>query len=130
MAADTSGSWHTNSIPSGRNRSAWVTPLLHKLRHNPDHWLIHTLEDFLTTNPADAAVKGGVIYFQNDRDHLNYTDVAARNAPVGSGSMESTCSPFRNRLKRCGQFWSPSDLAHMLAVDGAFKNSTVNFLWN
>lgn len=114
---------------SKEQAAAWVTPLLHQLRHNPHHCLIHTLED-LATNPADAVVNREVNYFKNHRNHLNYADLAARNAPIGSGSMESTCSQFQDRLKRRGQFWSPSGLAHMLAVDVAFKNDTLHFFWN
>ena len=109
---------------------AWIKPLLHQLRHAPDHRVIHTLEELLAGNPADPIIKREVTYFQNHRDHLNYADLAARNAPIGSGSMESACGQFQDRLKRRGQFWSPCGLAHMLAVDVAVKNDTLQFLWN
>ena len=56
--------------------------------------------------------------------------MAARNAPIGSGSMESACGQFQDRLKRRGQFWSPHGLEHMLAIDVALKNDTLQFLWN
>ena len=51
----------------------------------------------LADNPADALICREVNYFQNHyfqnhRDHLNYADLAARDAPIGSGSMESVCS--------------------------------------
>lgn len=115
---------------SKEQAAAWVTPLLHQLRHNPDHCLINTLEELLDTNPADPVVNREVNYFQNHRNHLNYANLAARNAPIGSGSMESTCSQFQDRLKRRGQFWSPSGLAHMLAVDVACKNDTLHCFWN
>ena len=115
---------------SNEAAAAWINPLLHQLRHSPDHRVIHTLEELLAGNPADPIIHREVRYFQNHRDHLNYADLAARNAPIGSGSMESACSAFQDRLKRRGQFWSPSGLAHMLAIDIAVKNDTLQFLWN
>lgn len=110
--------------------TAWIKPLLHQLRHSPEHRIIHTLEELLAENPADPIINREVSYFQNHRDHLNYADLAARDAPIGSGSMESACSQFQDRLKRRGQFWSPRGLAHLLAIDVALKNDTLQFLWN
>ena len=110
--------------------AAWIKPLLHQLRHTPEHRVIHTLEELLAGNPADPIINREVNYFKNHRDHLNYADLAARNAPIGSGSMESACGQFQDRLKRRGQFWSPRGLAHMLAIDVALKNDTLEFLWN
>ena len=115
---------------SNEAATAWIKPLLHQLRHTPDHRVIHTLEELLAGNPADPIIRREVNYFQNHRDHLNYADLAARNAPIGSGSMESACGQFQDRLKRRGQFWSPRGLAHMLAIDVAVKNDTLQFLWN
>jgi hypothetical protein len=110
--------------------AAWIKPLLHQLRHNPAHRVIHTLEELLTRNPANPLIQREVSYFQNHWDHLNYADVATSNAPIGSGSMESACSQFQDRLKRRGQFWSPPGLADILAIDIAVKNDTLHFLWN
>jgi hypothetical protein len=56
--------------------------------------------------------------------------LAARNAPIGSGSMESACGQFQGRSKRRGQFWSPRGLADMLAIDAAVKTDTLQFLWD
>jgi hypothetical protein len=110
--------------------AAWIHPLLHQLRHNPQHRVIHTIEELLAQNPDDPIINRQVNYFQNHRNHLNYADVAARNAPIGSGSMESACSQFQDRLKRRGQFWSPTGLAHILEIDIAIKNHTLESLWN
>jgi len=115
---------------SKEEAAAWVIPLLHQLRHTPEHRVIHTLEELLAGNPADPIIRREVSYFQNHRDHLNYADLAARDAPIGSGSMESACGQFQDRLKRRGQFWSPRGLANMLAIDVAVKNDTLQFLWN
>ena len=91
---------------------------------------MRTLEEILAGDPADPLVRREVNYFQNHRDHLDYADMAARGAPIGSGSMESACGQFQDRLKRRGQFWSPRGLANMLVIDVAVKNDTLQFLWN
>jgi hypothetical protein len=119
-----------NDVESPELAAAWIKPLLHQLRRNPQHRVIHTIEELLAKNPADPIVNREVNCFQNHRNHLNYADVAARNAPIGSGSMESACGQFQDRLKRRGQFWSPSGLAHLLDIDIAYKNDTLEFLWN
>ena len=105
-------------------------PLLHQLRHTPEHRVINTLEKILADNPDDALICREVNYFQNHRDHLNYAGLAARDAPIGSGSMESVCSQFQDRLKHRGQFGSPRGLANLLVIDVAHKNNTLPFLWN
>jgi hypothetical protein len=115
---------------SKETAAAWVTPLLHELRHTPEHRVIDTLEKILIEHPDDALICREVNYFQNHREHLNYANLAARHAPIGSGSMESVCSQFQDRLKRRGQFWSPRGLANLLDIDVAHKNNTLEFLWN
>lgn len=92
--------------------------------------MIDSLEELLAANPADPLINREVNYFRNHRDHLNYAELAARNAPIGSGSMESACGAFQDRLKRRGQFWSPCGLENILAIDVAVKNDTLQFLWN
>lgn len=114
---------------------AWIEPLLHQLRHEPAHRVINTLEALLpgdsrTQAAADPDTEREVGYFLAHRDHLDYAGVAARGAPIGSGSMESACSQFQDRLKRRGQFWSPGGLANMLALDVIAKNNALSHLWN
>jgi hypothetical protein len=130
------GSQHLWSLaqhlyPENANEAqAWVNSLLQQLIHNPEHRVVQTLEQLLSNHPTDPIVQREVNYFQNHRDHLNYADLAARDAPIGSGSMESACSQFQDRLKRRGQFWSPCGLSNILAIDVAVKNDTLQFLWN
>lgn len=116
----------------------WIEPLLQSLRHDPQHRVVETLEELLgpspespsEKNPPDPALATKVAYFRTHRDHLNYAALADRGAPIGSGSMESQCSQFQDRLKRRGQFWSPAGLRHILALDVAVKNRAYTHLWN
>ncbi len=112
----------------------WAAPLLHSLRHDRQHRVIESLEKLLCPTPEgvppDPAVANKVEYFLTHRDHLHYAQLAARGAPIGSGSMESQCSQFQNRLKRRGQFWSREGLRNLLALDVAVKNNSYTHLWN
>jgi hypothetical protein len=112
----------------------WVKPLLHQLRHDPDHRLLESLEKLLTpTTPQslpDPLVEREVEYFRPHGDHLQYASLAARGAPIGSGAMESACSQFQDRLKRRGQFWTRKGLRNLLLVDVAVKNCSLAHLWN
>ena len=136
----------------------WVEPLLNSLRHDPEHRVIEILEALLIPSPKAAPVKAAAVkaaavkaapveaapveaapdhalvtkveYFRVHRDHLDYATLAARGAPIGSGSMESQCSQFQDRLKRRGQFWSPDGLLHLLALDVAVKNRAYTHFWN
>lgn len=121
--------------PEARAAAQWVEPLLHQLRHNPDHRLIESLDELLApatpqSPPPDPLVQREVEYFRDHRDHLQYASLAARGAPIGSGAIESACSQFQDRLKRRGQFWTRKGLRHLLVVDVAVKNRTLTHLWN
>jgi len=113
----------------------WVEPLLHRLRHDPEHRLIESLEELLHSasfpDPRqDLHVTREIEYFRPHQEHLQYSSLHARGAPIGSGAMESACSQFQNRFKRRGQFWTRSGLCCLLAVDVAAKNRSLPFLWN
>lgn len=115
----------------------WIEPLLHSLLHDRHHRVVETLEELLCPregSPAETlpspALVTGVEYFRTHREHLDYAALASRGAPIGSGSMESQCSQFQDRLKRRGQFWSPEGLRHLLALDVAVKNRAYTHLWN
>jgi hypothetical protein len=115
--------------------AGWVQPLLHQLRHDPNHRLIESLEELLApataqSQPPDPLVEREVEYFRTHRDHLHYASLAARGAPIGSGAVESACGQFQDRFKRRGQFWSREGLRHLLAVDVALKNRSSSYLWN
>jgi len=112
----------------------WIEPLLHSLRHDPQHRVIEKLEKLVCPSPEgvapDSSLTTKVEYFLSHREHLQYAELAARGAPIGSGSMESQCSQFQDRLKRRGQFWSRKGLRNLLALDVAVKNHSYTHLWN
>jgi hypothetical protein len=71
-----------------------------------------------------------IAYFQTHREHLHYQALAAKGSPIGTGAMESTCGQLQTRVKRTGQFWKPTGLAHMLALKAALQNDDWYALWS
>jgi len=112
---------------------SFVEPLLHQLRHGGEDRVIARLEELIPISPhgdSNPSLQTKVEYFLNHRDHLGYQKATARGAPAGSGAIESQCSQLQNRFKRTGQFWSPSGLANLLALDLAVRNEAFDCLWN
>jgi hypothetical protein len=62
-------------------------------------------------------------------EHMDYAKNAAQGVPIGSGSVESLCSQFQNRLKRTGQFWSKTGFAAILRVTVRHWNREMDPLW-
>jgi hypothetical protein len=114
---------------------AWAEPLLHKLHHGQEEKVVRTLEALLDPSAAlsektQAAVRTQVEYFQTHRQHIHYGKIARQGGPIGSGSVESLCSQLQNRFKRTGQFWKPSGLRRLLALDVLLRNEDFDVLWN
>jgi hypothetical protein len=114
---------------------AWVEPLLSQLRHGQESGVLQTLADL----PAWCAARQQAVppevaretaYFASHREHIRYQTMAARGCPVGSGAMESLCAQLQGRFKRCGQFWSQTGLADLLALETARRNLDWDVLWS
>lgn len=113
--------------PQPEQAQAWVTPLLHQIRHGQEASVLATLESL----PETVRHLGGVLselvqreikYFQTHRDHIHYQDNATKGFPVGSGAVESGCSQFQDRFKRTGQFWNSASLGYLQALKVARHN--------
>ena len=63
-----------------------------------------------------------VEYYTHHIDWMKYRKADLRNAPVGSGMIESTCRQYQCRMKRCGQFWSQLDDQALLTLDWFWRN--------
>ena len=68
-------------------------------------------------------------YFRKHEDHMDYAENASLDVPIGSGSMESLCSQFQDRLKRTGQFWSKTGFAALLQVIVRHWNCELDSPW-
>jgi len=109
--------------------------LLHQLKHGQEADVLHTLEALPAQRQAAGLsfsdlLQRELAYFQTHREHLHYQALAAKGGPIGTGAMESTCGQLQTRVKRTGQFWQPTGLAHMLALKAALQNDDWYALWS
>lgn len=114
--------------------AAWCGTILHALKHKSPKRLFKTLDELLKEPPSGAPAVREVIreqnaYFQSHAEHMDYAKNAAQGVPIGSGSVESLCSQFQNRLKRTGQFWTKTGFAALLRVTVRHWNGELDSLW-
>ncbi len=108
--------------------------ILHSLKHHSTKRLFKPLAELVANPPRQdqatrTAIDSANNYFQSHREHMNYARAAKDGLPIGSGSMESQCSQFQNRLKCRGQFWSKKGFASLLDVSVRYQNQELASLW-
>ena len=113
---------------------AWCGKILHDLKHKSPRRLFKTLDELLQDPPSgDPAVLEAIreqnAYFRKHAGHMDYAAHAALGVPIGSGSVESLCSQFQNRLKRTGQFWTKEGFAALLRIIVRYWNDELDSLW-
>lgn len=113
---------------------AWCGKILHDLKHKSPERLFKTLDELVQEpQPGDPAALEAIreqnAYFRKHTGHMDYAANAALGVPIGSGSVESLCSQFQNRLKRTGQFWTKEGFAHLLRIIVRHWNGELDSLW-
>jgi len=111
--------------------SAWVEKRRHALRHGREK---EVLREFARVK-APRGERGKIVrreqnYFASQSGRLGYETVAARGWPIGSGAVESACRQRQCRYKRPGQFWTPSGLRHLCALEEARAHGHWDQLWS
>lgn len=112
----------------------WCRKILHSLRHKSPDRLFRTLDKLLQEPPSDdpaalESIRVQNAYFRSHAEHMDYAANAKLGVPVGSGSVESLCSQFQNRLKRTGQFWTKDGFAALLSIIVRHWNGELDSLW-
>lgn len=107
---------------------------MHTLKHDSSEPLLATLSDLLAHPPSNTpetieAIRQANVYFEKHKEHMNYAVAGEEGLPLGSGSMESQCSQFQGRFKRCGQFWTKTGFATLLEVAVRHQNGELRTLW-
>ncbi len=111
-------------------RRGWVEERLHRLRHGKEPAVLKEL----ATLPRCQGERGKVIqreqnYFAEHAGRMHYQALAQRGWPIGSGAVESGCRTRQCRRKRPGQFWTPSGLRHLDALEEARDHGHWDELW-
>jgi hypothetical protein len=114
--------------------AAWCGKILHEVKHKSPARLFKTLDELLAEPPPESpavaeAIRVQNAYFRSHAEHMDYAANAALGVPIGSGSVESLCSQFQNRLKRTGQFWTKEGFAALLRVVVRQWNGELGSLW-
>jgi hypothetical protein len=114
--------------------NAWCGKILHHLKHKSPERLFETLDELLRAPPSNApevleAIDEQNTYFRKHEAHMEYATNAAQGVPIGSGSVESLCSQFQDRLKRTGQFWTKKGFAALLQLTVQHWNRELDSLW-
>ena len=108
----------------------WVEKQLHRLRHGQEKKVLREL----AVLPKRRGVAGTIIereknYFAVQAGRMNYQQIAQRGWPIGSGAVKSACRQRQCLRKRPGQFWTPSGLRHLDALEEARDNGHWDELW-
>jgi hypothetical protein len=111
-------------------RRDWVEACRHRLRHGQAEAVLAQIAGL----PHRRGTLGKIIrreqnYFASHIGRMNYQQVARRGWPIGSGAVESGCRTRQCRRKRPGQFWTPTGLRHLDALEEARDNGHWDDLW-
>ena len=112
----------------------WCSRILHNLKHHSPKRLFSTLRQLLDAPPSEdpetrETIRRETAYLTSHKDHMDYAKHRKAGVPIGSGSVESLCSQFQDRLKRTGQFWSKPGFAAILEVVVRYRNGELLSLW-
>ena len=110
--------------------SRGVKPLRHKLRRGQEQKALRQMAR-LRHPPGEAGeiIRREQNSFQSHAERVHYQRMARRGWPIGSGAVESACRQKQTRFKRCGQFWTPTGLRNLCALDEARRNHPWDELW-
>jgi hypothetical protein len=108
----------------------WVEKRLHQLRHGQEKKVLSELAGLRKKRgKAGKALSREQNYFASHASRMDYQAVARRGWPIGSGAVESACKQKQGRFKRPGQFWTPTGLRNLIAIDEARRNHHWDQLW-
>jgi hypothetical protein len=99
--------------------TSWVQPMLYKRKQDVSCQFISELEELRDRLQGSARQQGEteVNYLQTHGDRLDYGITQQRDAPLGTGAIESTCRQYQVRFKRTGQFWSQLGDEALMCLD-------------
>ena len=72
-------------------------------------------------------VEREIKYVEKHSGHMDYGKRREEGVPIGSGSVESLCGQFQDRLKRRGQFWTRKGFALFLRAYVWYMNGELEY---
>jgi len=111
-------------------RRAWVEGRLHWLRHGQEKKVLREIAALpRRRGEAGKVIRREANYFAAHAGRMNYRKLDRRGWPIASGAVESGCRSRQCRRKRPGQFWTPTGLRHLDALEEARDNGHWDQLW-
>lgn len=108
----------------------WVEERLHQLRHGREQAVLKEIGALKARrSQTGKIVKQEKKYFAGQSGRMNYSQIAKRGWPIGSGPVESSCRQDQCRFKRPGQSWTRAGFGNLSALDQARRNNHWDELW-
>lgn len=108
----------------------WVEKRLHQLRHGREQAVLREIAGLKARrSQTGKIVRKEKKYFAGQSGRMNYSQIARRGWPVGSGPVESSCRQDQCRFKRPGQSWTQAGFGNLSALDQARRNNHWDELW-
>lgn len=112
-------------------RSAWLVPLRRRLR---DHGVAPVLRALAKLRPTTVLgreeVRRPLAYFTEHAARMDYPAFAARQFPIGSGAIESTCRHLvQLRAVQAGMRWLPGNLQAVLSLRAVHRSARWAAFW-
>ena len=82
----------------------------------------------LETQPTAKILWQHILYFEKYKSTMNYADYRARGWPMGSGTIESSCGQFGDRVKHNRMRWTRDAADAIHAVKAAILSQDER--WN
>lgn len=111
--------------------SAWVEPLKDRLSTQGAPAVLTALETLTPTSAAaEEVVRLAQGYFTTHSARMDYPAFVARQLPIDSGAVESTCTTlFAARAKGAGMRWSRLGLQAVLSLRAVERSARWTSFW-
>ncbi len=112
-------------------RTAWLTPLRRQLRDQGPAPILRALARLRPTTPSgQEEVRKAIEYFTEHAARMDYPAFAARQFPLGSGAIESTCRHLvQLRAVQAGMRWRADHLQAVLSLRAVARSGRWAAFW-
>jgi ribosomal protein L34E len=110
---------------------AWSEPLKEKLLTEGVAPILTAFGDLVPTDPtATEEVRKAVGYFTTNAARMDYPTFLARQLPIGSGAVESSCKTLiEEREKGAGMRWTKTNAQAVASLRALWRSGRWNEFW-
>jgi hypothetical protein len=117
--------------PESPRAAAWLAPLRHRLRERGPAPVLQALGTLTPKTAATAAlVRTASAYFTEHRARMDYPAFSARQWPIGSGAVESSCKNLiQHRQTQAGMRWSEEGAQRLASLRALHRSGRWAAFW-